>query len=69
MKLSDKQKEALLILRKYPDDIVMSDGYLTGGHGIRLNMRVVSSLKMKGLVNYLGPRADRISELGKTIEL
>lgn len=69
MKLSDKQKETLLILQHYPTDIVMHDGWLTGGHGVKLNLKTVQSLKNKGLINKWGAQNDRISELGKTIEL
>lgn len=69
VKLTDKQKIALLILRQYPDDIVMSDGWLTGGHGVKINLSTVKSLKDKGLINQWGEKRDRISELGKTIYL
>jgi len=68
MKLSKKQKETLLKLRQYPNDIVMSDGFLTGGHG-KLNLRSVKVLKDKGLIENFGERRNRISELGKTCEL
>lgn len=69
MKLSAKQKEALRILQKYPNEIVMTNGSLTGGHGVRLDMRTVISLKERGLIETWGERRDRISELGKSIPL
>lgn len=69
IKLSEKQKEALLILRKYPNDIVMYDGWLTGGHGVKMNLNTVEALKNKGLVEWTGERRGRISELGKTISI
>lgn len=65
--LSKNQIEALEALRKYPDAIVMNDGCLTGGVGVRLNIRTFESLKNKGLVERSGERRNRISELGKTV--
>jgi hypothetical protein len=55
----------LLILNKYPNDIIMHDGWLTGGHGVHLNLKTVQSLKDKGLVG-TGTN-QRITELGKEI--
>ena len=69
MKLTEAQIAVVEILRMYPDEIVMSDGYLTGGHGIYLNMRTVRVLKRLGLIQAYGPMAGRISELGKTCKL
>ncbi len=67
IKLTNMQAEALLELRKYPDVIVMSDGWLTGGHGIKLNLKTVKSLKQKGFIGGMwGGRNNRLTELGKT---
>lgn len=65
MKLSKTQIEAIKVLRKYPSAIVMLDGYLTGGHGIRLDKRTINALHKNKLLTF----DRRISELGKTIEL
>lgn len=67
-KLTDKQKEALAILRKYPDAIIMDNGYITGGHGC-IDSRIVKALKRKGYIEVSGERRDRLSELGKTCAL
>ena len=48
-KLTEKQQEVIDILSKYPTAIIMWDGYLTGGYG-KLDLRVVNSLKKKGLI-------------------
>lgn len=50
MKLSLSQKNVLDILKQYPNVIIMYDGYITGGHGIKLDMRVVNALKRNGLI-------------------
>lgn len=53
MKFTEKQQSCIDILRKYPDDIIMWNGWLTGGHGIKLDMRTVGSLKNRGvIINY-----------------
>ena len=67
-KLTDKQKEALAILRKYPDAIIMDNGYITGGHGC-IDSRIAKALKRKGYIEVSGERRDRLSELGKTCAL
>ena len=69
MKLSINQKIALNALKKYPDAIIMDDGWLTGGVGIRLHMSTVNSLKKHGFINSRGDRANRISESGKAVQL
>lgn len=69
MKLSKSQIETIRVLRQYPDDIVMCDGWLTGGHGVRLNLGTVNALKKRGLIENWGERRGRISEIGKTCEL
>lgn len=65
LSLTERQKAAIRILRKYPYDIIMNDGWLTGGHGIRIDKTTFKALRMKDLVT----SGRRISELGKTIEL
>lgn len=65
IKLSDNQTKALRILQMYPTAIIMSDGWLTGGHGICFDNRTVNALRNKDLITY----ERRISELGKTIEI
>jgi uncharacterized protein YjhX (UPF0386 family) len=69
MKLSKNQIETIKVLRQYQNNIVMSDGWLTGGHGVKLNLATVSSLKKKKLIENWGERRNRISELGKTCAL
>lgn len=65
IKLTERQKAAVRILRKYPYDIIMSDGWLTGGHGIRIDATTVKKLRMESLIT----NDRKISELGKTIEI
>lgn len=50
MKLSKEQKRTIEILNKYPKDMIMFNGWITGGHGIRFNMKTVESLKKRGLI-------------------
>lgn len=69
MKLSTNQIKTIKVLREYPNDMAMYDGWLTGGHGIKLNLKSVQSLKDKGLIEKWGEKRGTISELGKTIEL
>ena len=68
MKLSNSQCEALKVLRKYPNEIIMNDGWITGGHGIRFNLKTIGSLINKGLIEHKWAGI-RLSELGKTAEL
>lgn len=63
MKISDSQLKALRTLFKYPQDSVMFNGHITGGHGVKFNLATVYALKSKGLVTPGG----RISEEGKAI--
>jgi hypothetical protein len=63
-KLSEKQKEAIAVLRKYPNDMVMFNYWMTGGHGIRLDARTVESLKKRGIIS-----GGKLSELGKNITI
>lgn len=45
MKLTENQKEAILKMRKYPNDMVMFNGYMTGGHGIKIKLNTIRALK------------------------
>lgn len=65
IKLSDPQKQALEILQKRPTAMVMNNGYLTGGCGIKMNLATICALQKMGLVD----RDWRISDLGKSIDL
>lgn len=38
------------MLKKYPRELVMDDGYITGGHGIQFDLRTINSLKRKGII-------------------
>lgn len=67
IKLSDKQKEMILTLRKYPDTLIVrlhNECFLTGGHGVDLDRRTLNSLEKKNLVDY-----QHLTNLGKTIQL
>lgn len=61
MKLSTTQQDALNKLGKYPNDRVMHNGFITGGHGMKFKLRTIESLEKKGLVD-----RGKITELGKT---
>jgi len=50
MKLTDKQQSVIDTLKKYPNDMIMHGGWITGGHGIKFDMRTVESLKKKGII-------------------
>lgn len=66
-KLTDKQKQIIVTLRKYPNDLIMmldSGCWLTGGHGVHFDKRTLNSLRDKGLIDY-----KKLTELGKTINL
>lgn len=65
MKLTLNQILALDVLRRYPNAIVMSNGYLTGGVEKRLDGRTIKALLSKKLLGSDG----RITTLGQTIEL
>jgi len=49
-KLTDKQQNVIDILKKYPNDMIMHGGWMTGGHGIKLDLRTVQSLRKKGII-------------------
>jgi hypothetical protein len=50
MKLTDKQQSVIDTLKKYPNDMIMHGGWMTGGHGIKLDLRTVESLRKKGII-------------------
>lgn len=50
MKLSENQKDAIKTMRQYPNDIVMWNGCMTGGHGVRVKLNTINSLKRLGIV-------------------
>lgn len=50
VKLSQSQNNVIFILQKYPNEMITYDGWLTGGHGIQLDMRTVNSLKKRRLI-------------------
>lgn len=62
MKLSKNQLDAIEILKKHPTAIIMNDGYLTGGVGIRIKSTTAKSFEKLGLT-----RNGRITEKGLTI--
>jgi hypothetical protein len=49
-KLSNSQQYVVDTLNKYPNVIVMSDGWITGGHGIQFDLRTVNALKRKKVI-------------------
>lgn len=69
MCLTENQIEIIKTMRKYPDDMIMQDGFLTGGHGVKFNMASVRVLKKRKLIETWGERRNKLSELGKTITL
>lgn len=67
IELTDKQKDMIKALRKYPDTIIVrlhNECFLTGGHGVDLDRRTLNSLEAKGLVDY-----EQLTELGKSINI
>ena len=50
MKLTKNQKEAILNMRKYPNDIVMFNGYMTGGHGVKIKLNTIKALERLGII-------------------
>ena len=51
MKFSGKQQQVIDALLMYPKDIIMFNGSMTCGHGVKLDMRAVRSLEGKGLID------------------
>lgn len=52
------------MLRKYPNAIVMSSGWMTGGHGVKIDLRTLNSLKRLGLID-----GGKLTQSGKTIAI
>lgn len=50
MKLSYKQKKVIEMLKKYPNEMVMHNYWITGGHGIQFDGRTIESLKRRGII-------------------
>jgi hypothetical protein len=50
MFLTKIQKEAIINMRKYPNDIVMFNGYMTGGHGVKIKLNTISALERLGII-------------------
>lgn len=48
--MTTKQKRIIEILKKYPHEMIMHDGYLTGGHGIKFDKRSLNALENKGVL-------------------
>lgn len=61
--LNDAQKKVIKLLRHY-NCLMMLDGWCTGGHGLRIDLRTAESLRRKGIM-YNG----QLTELGKTINI
>lgn len=49
-KLSEKQQQLIDTLNKYPNDMIMFNGYMTGGYGIKFDKRTINSLKDRGIL-------------------
>lgn len=52
IKLTALQVKTIKVLQEYPNAIIMTNMYLTGGHGVKLDLRTVRSLQNKGLIEY-----------------
>lgn len=50
IKLSPQQWEVVNTLKKYPNDMVMFNGHITGGHGICFKSRTINALIEKGVI-------------------
>jgi hypothetical protein len=62
MKLTDNQKKAIINMRKYPNDMVMFNGYMTGGHGVKIKLNTLNALKRLGIV-----KDGKLTQLGKKV--
>lgn len=49
-KLTEKQQKVIAILKQYPNEMIMHNGWLTGGHGIEFDMRTIESLKKRKII-------------------
>lgn len=50
LSLSERQQKVVDTLKKYPKDMIMFNGCMTGGHGVKFDLRTVESLKRKGVI-------------------
>lgn len=50
VKLTTSQLYVIDTLNKYPNEIVMRDGYITGGHGVQFDLRSINALKRKKVI-------------------
>lgn len=50
IELTDLQWSVLKALCQHPTDMVMHDGWLTGGHGIKIDRRPLRKLEALGFV-------------------
>jgi len=48
--ISQSQDNVIFVLRKYPNEMIMHNGWLTGGHGIQFDMRTINSLVKRGII-------------------
>ena len=62
-KLSANQIYCIQVLQKY-DCMIMYDGYVTGGYGVRINRKTIDALERLGII-YNG----RLTELGKSVDV
>lgn len=61
MTLTDTQKEAIKLMMRYPNEMIMHNGWLTGGWGVRIKLNTVHSLEKKGLV-YRGKLTEKAKQ-------
>jgi hypothetical protein len=50
IKFTPNQQKVIDILTKYPNEMIMHNGWITGGHGIKFDMRTVESLRNKKVI-------------------
>ena len=50
LSLSERQQKVVDTLKKYPKDMIMHNGCMTGGHGVQFDLRTVEALKRKGVI-------------------
>lgn len=62
MKLTKSQIETILILRKYPNDMIMFNGHMTGGHGVKIKLNTFKSLERLGIIEN-----GKLSSFGKLV--
>lgn len=62
MKLSKNQIAAMKLMQKYPNDMIMFNGVMTGGHGGRVKKNTLNSLVNLGLVSQ-----GKLTEKGKQL--